>query len=177
MSRTGKTIVFMLSFFLASAATAGEVYKWVDDDGVTHIEDTPHNIPPAYRNKTEMKRMADPPKKSDRDRSLERLDDAITDLETQIKKAKKAEDEKICGMSEMEWRKIYLQASDDVQQASDEAKIWQGICNGSGSTLSFSCQNASIKRRKLEEAKYEYTKLERKAADCSVPIDWREYEK
>jgi len=37
-----RTLVFTLIWVACSVATAATVYKWVDDDGVTHYSDQPH---------------------------------------------------------------------------------------------------------------------------------------
>lgn len=40
---------------------AAEVYKWVDDRGVVHFTDSPENIPPKYRQKTDIRRLPSTP--------------------------------------------------------------------------------------------------------------------
>lgn len=37
-----RTILFTLLFLACTVATAATVYKWVDEDGVTHYSDQPH---------------------------------------------------------------------------------------------------------------------------------------
>jgi len=53
--KTVLIIVAVLAF--ASAGTAGEYFKWVDERGVVHITNIPSSVPQEYKEKAERKVM------------------------------------------------------------------------------------------------------------------------
>jgi len=57
-------LAVFLSFLNADYALAGDFFKWVDDDGVTHFADSVSEIPPKYRKQVEEKSFKKPPEKS-----------------------------------------------------------------------------------------------------------------
>jgi clan AA aspartic protease (TIGR02281 family) len=68
MLSAGILAAVWLLFYPASLLVAAEYYRWVDDNGVLHITDNLHNVPPHRRGSAtrvqaqEMPRAAEPPK-------------------------------------------------------------------------------------------------------------------
>ena len=52
-------IIFVLGFFI-SAAYAGEVYKWVDKEGVVNYTDDFNKVPPAYQDRLQIEKQEEP---------------------------------------------------------------------------------------------------------------------
>jgi hypothetical protein len=50
-------LVFLMVFCLSSLLNAAPVYRWVDDQGVTHFTDDPTTVPEMYREKAEILEM------------------------------------------------------------------------------------------------------------------------
>ena len=50
-------LVFLIVFCSASIVTGVEVYRWVDDEGVTHFTDDPGAVPEGYRSDAERLEM------------------------------------------------------------------------------------------------------------------------
>lgn len=49
------TFLFILIFIAVSSTAQAEIYQWVDNNGVMHVANHLDNVPPAYRNKVEVK--------------------------------------------------------------------------------------------------------------------------
>lgn len=55
MFRPAIPVIFILLLFMSHAPGISEnYYKWVDDQGVTHVTDNPQKIPPQYRSNHEV---------------------------------------------------------------------------------------------------------------------------
>lgn len=48
-----KIFITILTFWVFVSMAYGDIYKWVDKDGVVNFTDDPTNIPPQYRNRIE----------------------------------------------------------------------------------------------------------------------------
>jgi len=53
---------FCLVWLLLLPISAAEYYRWVDENGVTHITDNLHNVPPKFRGKVNRVGTPDPPR-------------------------------------------------------------------------------------------------------------------
>jgi hypothetical protein len=51
-------LVFLMIFCFAQIAGADEVYRWVDERGVTHFTDNPAAVPEDYRSETDRREMS-----------------------------------------------------------------------------------------------------------------------
>lgn len=52
-------LIFLMVFCFPLFVNGGEVYRWVDDQGVTHFTDDAGAVPENYRNKTEMRDLSE----------------------------------------------------------------------------------------------------------------------
>lgn len=50
-------LLFSLLFILPNASNAGQIYKWVDDEGSLHVTDNPTSIPAKYRDQVKSKEI------------------------------------------------------------------------------------------------------------------------
>lgn len=58
-----KTMLILLLLFAPSepSAMAGEIFRWLDEDGTPHFTNVPSRIPPAYREHAEIQSLPDLP--------------------------------------------------------------------------------------------------------------------
>ena len=63
-SMIAKAFSILLLFLLVQAepsARAGEIFRWLDEDGIPHFTDNVSKIPPAYRDRAEVQTLPDLP--------------------------------------------------------------------------------------------------------------------
>lgn len=49
-------VLFLTMIFLSSPATAGQIYKWVNEDGTIGFTDDPQKIPTQYRDRVKVEK-------------------------------------------------------------------------------------------------------------------------
>lgn len=54
-----KFFLIMAMLLFASVARTGEVWKWVDEQGVVHFTDSPDSVPEKYREQIDHREMAE----------------------------------------------------------------------------------------------------------------------
>lgn len=61
MVTISRLVLISLALWSLSVAAAADIYRWVDDQGIVHFTDNPHNIPQKYRQSTSRIKAKEPP--------------------------------------------------------------------------------------------------------------------
>jgi len=184
-------VAAILALTISIPAQAGKTYVWTDDQGVTHFTDTP---PPAkVRQKTKVKAKNVDAAPSEMQAS-EPGETSIVDVPRQ---AEQDDDAPLaCGRGEVQWKHDYSRI--DGRRMEGERRLndkksycdkWVRIEGDYRKALGNSSMTekelkmlpvpaAACRPYLMEQLDYaglqrEYEKLEYKAADCAVPLDWR----
>lgn len=69
---SGAFITFLAFSIFPAGSLAGEIYRWADERGTVYFTDSPHNIPEKYRRSATRLKAADPPRREEPSRSLDK---------------------------------------------------------------------------------------------------------
>lgn len=134
-------IPFFLILFLLSGIHEvwGAIYKWVDENGITHFTDDPKNVPEAHRGQAEKKVFSDKSEKIERSHEPVRKPTVLFEQKTDLN-----------GNNKQWWLKLVRKWEEKKRDAENRIE-----------ELQIEMRQMEINRRKLPNADKERSRLMR----------------
>jgi len=157
-----KTLITILILWVFVSMAYGEVYKWVDKDGVVNFTDDPTNIPPQYRKRIE---------KEEKEDSHEVEAPARGSVSPGKKEGQKVD---LSGMGEDSWRAKVQPWKNQLKEATESCErlnrnIDDKIMEQSGKLLT--ATQHEMKRAEIAQLQDERSKCEAQIRQANEMLD------